>query len=247
MSSFEGQVAIVTGASRGIGLAVARRLANGGARLAICARTEPEALAAELEDTGAEVLAAPVDIADDCAVVAFVDAAAERFGRLDIAICNAGLRSTATLAELDQVEWHRVLDANLIGTFNTCRAAGVHMRAAGAGRIVTVSSIAGQVGGTLVSAAYSAAKAGIIIVTKVLAKDLAASGVTVNCVAPGTIDTPFIEDYDEGRRELLTGLIPLGRMGTAEDVAEAVLYLASPGAGWVTGVTLGVSGGQVMT
>jgi 3-oxoacyl-[acyl-carrier protein] reductase len=148
--------------------------------------------------------------------------------------------------ELDAAEWERVLGINLIGTFNTVRAVIPHMQEQGSGQIVLVSSIAGQVGGTLVNAAYSATKAGIICMTKVFAKQLAPDGITVNCVAPGTIDTPFIEDYDESRRDLLQGLIPLGRLGIAEDVAGAVLYVASSDAAWVTGATIDVNGGQVM-
>ena len=145
-----------------------------------------------------------------------------------------------------EIERNGSLGTNLIGTFNTCRAVTARMRARRSGRVVLVSSIAGQVGGTLVNVAYSATKAGIIVMTKALAKELAHVGVTVNCVAPGTIDTPFIADYDNQRRELLSGLIPLGRLGLAEDVAGAVLYLASDDAAWVTGATIDVNGGQVM-
>jgi 3-oxoacyl-[acyl-carrier protein] reductase len=116
----------------------------------------------------------------------------------------------------------------------------------GHGRIVIVSSIAGQVGGTMVNAAYSASKGGLIALTKALAKEFAKDGVTVNCVAPGTIDTQFIGDYEDAERERLRQLIPLGRLGSAEDVAGAVTYLCSPNAGWITGTTIDVNGGQVL-
>lgn len=243
---FEGTVVLVTGATRGIGRAVVERFAREGARLVVCARSESEALARELERGGTEVLARDLDISQPEALKDLAESALQRFGTIDVAVPNAGIRSRVPLYELDVEEWHRVLDTNLLGTFFTCRAVIDHMRERRSGRIVTISSLAGQVGGTLVDAAYSATKAGIINLTKVLAKELAPVGVTVNCVSPGTIDTPFIGDYDDGLRTQLQSLIPLGRLGTAEDVAEAVLYFASPGAGWVTGTTLSVSGGQVM-
>jgi 3-oxoacyl-[acyl-carrier protein] reductase len=186
------------------------------------------------------------DIADEQDVKSVVQRTLEQLGSLDLLVCNAGVRSTMPNSELNAAEWQRILGTNLIGTFNTCRAAIGPMQARRSGRIILISSIAGQVGGTLVNAAYSATKAGIIVLTKVLAKELAPFGVTVNCVAPGTIDTPFIEDYDDERRELLRNLIPLGRLGLAEDVAGAVLYLASDEAAWVTGATIDVNGGQVM-
>lgn len=243
---FEGSVALVTGATRGIGRAVAVRFAREGARLVVCARAGSVELARDLERDGAQVLALDLDIAQLDAIQDLVERALARFGGIDIAVCNAGIRSRVPLDELGVEEWHRVLDTNLLGTFFTCRAVIGHMRDRRAGRIVTISSLAGQVGGTLVDAAYSATKAAIINLTKVLAKELAPVGVTVNCVSPGTIDTPFIEDYDDQLRSRLQSLIPLGRLGTAEDVAEAVLYFASPGAAWVTGTTLSVSGGQVI-
>jgi 3-oxoacyl-[acyl-carrier protein] reductase len=245
-NSFEGAVVLVTGATRGIGRAVAERFAREGAKLVICARSDSRTLADALARGGSEVLARDLDIAQPDALPDLVRSALERFGRIDIAVANAGIRSRVGLDELGIEEWHRVLDTNLLGTFFTCRAVIGHMRERRSGRIVTISSLAGQVGGTLVDAAYSATKAGIINLTKVLAKDLAPVGVTVNCVSPGTIDTPFIGDYDDELRGQLESLIPLRRLGTADDVAEAVLYYASPGAAWVTGTTLSVSGGQVM-
>jgi 3-oxoacyl-[acyl-carrier protein] reductase len=246
MDDFSDKVALVTGASRGIGAVVAAELARRGAAMSICARTEPLELAEELRAGGARVLTHQADISDERDVRRMVEETVRAFGHIDIAVCNAGVRSTLKNTDLDAAEWKRVLDINLIGTFNTCRAAMQDMRTRRSGRIIVVSSIAGQVGGTLVNVAYSAAKAGLIVMTKVLAKELAPDGVTVNCIAAGTIDTPFIEDYDDEQRERLLSLIPLGRMGLPKDIAAAVLYLASDGADWLTGLTLDVNGGQVM-
>jgi 3-oxoacyl-[acyl-carrier protein] reductase len=246
VGSLKGRVALVTGASRGIGHAVARGLAAEDAAVVACARSSPDALAAEIEADGGQVMVRAADVSDERAMASLVADAVSRFGRLDIVVANAGVRSTMPNAELDAAEWRRVLDIDLIGAFNTCRVAIPHLRDGETGTIVVISSIAGQVGGTLVNVAYSAAKAGLISMTKALAKELAPTGITVNCVAPGTIDTPFIGDYDDSKRERLRALIPMGRFGTAEDVAAAVLYLASPGARWVTGATLDVNGGQVM-
>jgi 3-oxoacyl-[acyl-carrier protein] reductase len=244
--TLKGRVALVTGASRGIGHAVAVSLAAEGAGVVACARSGLDELTSEIEANGGRVMSRTADVSDEMAMTALIADAVERFGRLDIVVSNAGVRSTIDNADLDAAEWRRVLDINLIGAFNTCRAAIPHLRAGDSGTIVIISSIAGQVGGTLVNVAYSAAKAGLICMTKVLAKELASAGVTVNCVAPGTIDTSFIGDYDEARRERLRSLIPLGRLGVADDVSAAVLYLASPGARWVTGATIDVNGGQVM-
>lgn len=246
MDDFRDKVALVTGASRGIGAAVAQEFARRGAAVSICARAEPRALGAELRTDGAAVLTHEADIGNEDDVHRIVAETVREFGRIDIAVCNAGVRSTVPNAELDAAEWKRVLDINLIGTFNTCRAAMQDMRTRGSGRIVIISSIAGQVGGTLVNVAYSATKAGLIVMTKALAKELAPDRITVNCIAAGTIDTPFIEDYDDPRRESLLSMIPLGRMGLAEDIAAAALYLASDRANWVTGATLDVNGGQFM-
>jgi 3-oxoacyl-[acyl-carrier protein] reductase len=246
MSDFEGKVALVTGASRGIGAVVAEELADRGAAVSICARTEPVELACRLRERGASVLSVRADIGNEQDVRRVVDETVREFGRVDIAICNAGVRSTVANTDLDADEWKRVLDINLIGTFNTCQAVIEDMLPRRCGRIVIVSSIAGRVGGTLVNVAYSAAKAGLIVMTKALARETAPNGITVNCIASGTIDTPFIEDYDEPRRQRLLSLIPLGRLGQAQDVSAAVRYFASDEAEWVTGVTLDVNGGQFM-
>jgi NAD(P)-dependent dehydrogenase (short-subunit alcohol dehydrogenase family) len=245
---FAGRVVLVTGAAGGIGTAVSTAFAARGATVVACDRaplddTRRDVLAAA---DGAEIVTEIVDIAVQAQVDDVVERTMGRFGRLDVAVCNAGVRSRVPFANLDGDEWHRVLDTNLLGTFYTCRAAMAHMTAAEQGRIITISSLAGQLGGTLVNAAYSAAKAGIIVLTKVAAKECAPFNVTVNSISPGTIDTPFIADYDDSLRDSLRALIPLGRLGTADDIAGAALYLASDGAAWVTGTTLSVSGGQVM-
>jgi NAD(P)-dependent dehydrogenase (short-subunit alcohol dehydrogenase family) len=238
-SSPEGaEVAIVAGAGPGsIGFAVSEQLAKSGRVVATCARST-DGLPGDFQKS--------VDVADRREVDAFVDEVVQRYGRLDVMVCSAGVRSIVPNDELDDAEWQRVLGINLIGAFNICHAAGRVMRSAGYGRIVTVSSIAGQVGGTMVNAAYSASKAGLIGMTKALAKELAVHGVTVNCVAPGTIDTPFIGDYDDAERKRLQDLIPVGRLGTAADVAAAVQYLCSREAGWITAATIDINGGQVV-
>jgi 3-oxoacyl-[acyl-carrier protein] reductase len=242
----ENRVALVTGASRGIGRAVALALASHGAVVVACARTEPRDLANEIGDGGGHAYAASCDVSLHEEVKALAGTIKTEFGRLDIVVSNAGVRSTIANGDLNEAEWHRVLGTNLIGAFNVCWSVMPMLRERGAGTIVVISSIAGQVGGTMVNVAYSAAKAGLIVMTKALAKELAPDGVTVNCVAPGTIDTPFIADYDKAKRGDLRALIPLGRLGVAEDVAAAVTYLVSPDARWVTGATLDINGGQVM-
>jgi 3-oxoacyl-[acyl-carrier protein] reductase len=243
---FSNKVIAVTGAASGIGQTIAVEFARRGGIVAICDRAPLEQTKTKLRAPDTEPLAMPVDVSRRHEVDQFIAAAVKRFGRLDIAVCCAGVRSRVPFEALDRDEWHRVIDINLLGTFYTCTAALGPMKQARSGRIVTISSLAGQVGGTLVNVAYSATKAGIIALTKVAAKEAAPFNVTVNSIAPGTIDTPFIADYDEALRERLLSLIPLGRLGCAEDVAGAALYLASDFAAWVTGTTLSVSGGQVM-
>lgn len=237
-STKDQEVAVVAGASPGsIGHAVASQLESSGMYVATCAR-RAEGLPGSFQRS--------VDVSDRDQVRSFVSAVVSTAGRLDVLVCSAGVRSIVPNGELDDAEWQRVLGVNLIGAFNICYAAAEVMRARGYGRIVTVSSIAGQVGGTMVNAAYSASKGALIAMTKSLAKEFASSGVTVNCVAPGTIETPFIGDYDASEKGRLRDLIPVGRLGTADDVAGIVKYLCSREAGWVTGATFDINGGQVV-
>ncbi len=245
---FSKKVALVTGGSQGIGRAVAIGIAREGGSVVVCARRKKNLgrVESEIKDMGGTIIARSIDVSHEDEVRYLVEETVSGFGKLDIMVCNAGVRSTMPSEEINDAEWNRVLDIDLKGTFYSCRAAMNQMKSQKFGRIITISSIAGEIGGTLVNVPYSAAKAGIICITKVAAKMMAPYGVTVNCVAPGTIDTPFIEDYDERKRELLQKLIPLDRLGTAEDVAGAVLYLASDEAGWITGTTLDVNGGQLM-
>lgn len=246
---FSDRVAVVTGGSLGIGRAVSLALAKEGCSVVACARRPAQLaqLEQDASDCKGQIVGRVLDVSREGDVLSMVGETVARFGKIDILISNAGVRSSIPFEEIDDAEWYRVLDINLKGTFYVCRAMMQQMKHQQAGRIVTVSSIAGKMGGTLVNAAYGSTKAGIINMTRIMAKLMAPYGVTVNCVAPGTIDTPFIADYDDTKRELLRSLIPLGRLGTAEDVAGAILFLASDDASWITGVTLDVNGGQLMS
>jgi 3-oxoacyl-[acyl-carrier protein] reductase len=241
-----GQVALVTGASRGIGRATALMLGRAGARLALIGRTEATLVevAGELVEQGGagEPLVLPTDVALEDQVQAALDRVRQDGGRLDILVNNAGLISAGPLDQIDPAEWHRVLEANLTGAYLCSRAAAPLMRERQYGRIVNISSISAQTGGVSGGVHYASSKGGMLAMTKTLARDLAPHGITVNSVTPGQIDTDPALLTPEGRQQVMA-MIPLGRLGLPDDIAHAVLFLASPMASYITGATLDVNGG----
>lgn len=242
----DGAVALVTGASRGIGRAIARRLAREGARVIVnYTANEEAALAALAECPGGFV--ARFDVGDPAAVDAAIKDIAQRAGRLDILVNNAGVAIDGLLMRVKDDDWRRTLDVNLSGAFHCCRAAARYLlKARDRGRIVNVTSVVGETG-SAGQAAYVAAKAGLIGLTKTLAREFASRGVTANAVSPGFIDTDMTAAHvTPEAREKLCAQIPLARIGSADDVAEAVAYLCSPRASYVTGQVLRVNGGLVM-
>ena len=239
---------LITGASRGIGAATARLFAQNGYAVAINYRTDKagaEALVKEIAAVGGDAFAICADVADATAVEEMVNTVSTRFGQIDVLIHNAGIAHQALLTDTTPQEWHRVMGIHLDGAYHCCRAVVPQMVRRHAGRILTVSSMWGEVGASC-EVAYSAAKAGLIGFTKALAKELGPSGVTVNCVAPGVIDTAMCASFDEPTRTALADETPLGRLGTPEDVAHALLFLASEEASFITGQVLGVNGGFVV-
>lgn len=242
------QTAIVTGGSRGIGRAVAVRLAKDGMNLVINYRGN-SAAAEETErlcrDLGAEVLLVQGDVsrAEDCEKLAAQ--AKEAFGRVDVLVNNAGITRDGLLARMTEEDFRAVLDVNLVGPWNMMKAVNRIMMKQRYGRIVNLSSVTGLMG-NMGQTNYAAAKAGIVGMTKSYAREVASRGITVNAVAPGFIDTDMTEAMPEGAKDKIITGIPMGRTGKPEDVAEAVAFLASEQAGYITGEVLRVDGGMAM-
>jgi len=242
--TLESRIALVTGGSSGLGRAMVAALAWGGARVAFTYRSNAagaQAVAAELPPP-AEVVALQGDVGVEADVARIVAAAVARFGGLDILVNNAGITRDALVLRMRPEDWQTVLDTNLTGAVRCCRQALPHLLASKAGRIINIASIAGIVG-SAGQVNYSAAKAGLIGLTEVLARELAPSGITVNAVAPGVIDAGIVAGMPEQVRRRLVEVVPMGRMGTAEEVAALVVFLASREAGYITGQTIAVDGG----
>ena len=245
MFDLTGMTALVTGASGGIGSAIARALAGQGARLAVSG-SNGEKLAGFRDSLGGEHVAVPCDLSDAAAVDALVPAAVEALGgRLDILVNNAGVTRDNLVMRMKDDEWDQVIRVNLEAAFRLARAAARPMMKQRFGRIVSVTSVVGQTGNPG-QANYAASKAGLVGMSKALAQELASRGITVNCVAPGFIATAMTDALPEAQKTALTQRIPAGTLGEGADVAAAIVYLASREAGYVTGQTLHVNGGMAM-
>ncbi len=239
-----GRTALVTGASQGIGEAVARRLAARGARVVLAARSTDKlrALAEDLEAEGAEAFPLTLDLARPEAVAESIKSLPEPFAAVDILVNNAGITADNLFARMKLEDWQRVVQTNLTGAFAVTRSLSRGMMRRRWGRIISISSVVGLMGNAG-QTNYAAAKAGLIGLSKSLARELASRNVTVNVVAPGFIETSMTQKLPEKSREDLFQVIPLKRIGGVDDVAWAVVYLASEEAGYVTGHVLNVSGG----
>jgi len=243
----EGKVALVTGAREGIGFAAATALAEAGARVAVTSRSADGLLAVveAIREAGSEALPLMMEMRDLASVRSGIERAAEHFGRLDVLVNNAGVAIRAPSLTYTEAEWAEVLEVDLRGPFFAAQAAAAIMARSGGGRIINVSSVfAHKAMGS--RAAYAASKAGLEQMTKVLAVEWASHGITVNAVAPGTVLTPSREHLfatPEALAERLR-IIPLGRLGRPEDIAPAILFLASPAAAWITGAVINIDGGM---
>lgn len=243
----EGQVALVTGASRGIGEAIAIALAKAGAKVIGTATTEAGAdrITHAIAEAGGQGAGRVLDVRDAAACAALVESVAAQVAPVSILVNNAGVTRDNLLMRMKDEEWDEILATNLRSAFVLSRAVLRGMMKARAGRIVNVSSVVGHTGNPG-QANYAAAKAGLAGFTKSLAREIGSRGITVNCVAPGFIETDMTRALAEEQVRKLTEAVPLGRLGKVEDIAAAVLYLVSPQAGYVTGATLHVNGGMHM-
>lgn len=247
MKPLENKIALVTGAARGIGRAIAVQLAADGADVALCdVKAEwLEETASAVRELGRRAECYAMDVADGAAVGAAVARAAADFGRLDILVNNAGITRDTLLIRMSEEDWDRVLDINLKGAFLVTKAAAKLMMKQRAGAIVNIASVVGLMGNAG-QANYTASKAGLIALTKTAAKELGSRNIRVNAVAPGFIRTAMTDQLSEAAKDAMLRLVPLGRPGEPEDVARAVAFLASDNAAYVNGQVLTVCGGMVM-
>ena len=240
------QTVLITGSSRGIGAETARRFAAGGYQVAVNYFQSKDAAFALCDEIGNGAFPVCGDVSDPAQVSAMADTVLERFGHLDVLVCNAGISLPGMLLQdVTDQQWSEVLSVDASGVFYAVRAVLPHMLHQHAGRIVTISSMWGQVGGAC-EVAYSAAKGAVIAFTKALAKEVAPSGILVNCVAPGVIDTDMLSMAPPEARAMLEEETPIGRLGQPSDIAEAVFYLASPASRFLTGQVIAPNGGLII-
>lgn len=242
MKELDGQVAVVTGAARGIGSEIARRLARGGATVVCADVLDTADTVTAITDSGGRAEGRHLDVTDGQAAAEGIQAVHEAHDRLDILVNNAGITRDQLLVRMKAEEWNQVLDINLDGVFKVTQPAAKLMMRQKSGRIINIASVVGLMG-NFGQTNYAASKAGLIGFTKSLARELGPRNVTVNAVAPGYIQTPMTDALSEAQREALMKSIAIPRLGTPQDVAEAVAFLAGPSASYITGVVLNISGG----
>ncbi|XRD25891.1 3-oxoacyl-[acyl-carrier-protein] reductase [Lysinibacillus fusiformis] len=248
MRKLEGKVVVVTGASRGIGRAIALKLADEGAKVVVNysgSQAKAEEVVAIIQEGGGEAIAVQASVSQTEEVTALMDTAVKTFGSLDILVNNAGITRDNLLMRMKEDEWDDVLDTNLKGVFLCTKAVTRQMMKQRAGRIINISSIVG-VAGNADQANYVAAKAGVIGLTKTTAKELASRNILVNAIAPGFIETEMTDQLPEDIKQGMLTQIPLAKLGQPEDIAKAVVFLASEDANYMTGQTLHIDGGMVM-
>jgi 3-oxoacyl-[acyl-carrier protein] reductase len=247
MTTLDGEIALVTGASRGIGQAIARELGRRGATVVGTATTEAgaEGITRDLRERGLKGRGLRLDVTDPASVEAMMKAVTQEFGAPSILVNNAGVTRDNLLLRMKEEEWTAILDTNLTSVYRLSKAVLRGMMKAQRGRIISITSVVGATGNPG-QANYAAAKAGIIGFTKTLAREIGSRNITVNAVAPGAIATDMTRDMPEAQRQALLASIPLQRLGAPQDIANAVAFLASPEAAYITGETLHVNGGMYM-
>jgi 3-oxoacyl-[acyl-carrier protein] reductase len=247
MGKLDNRSALVTGASQGIGRAIALELARNGATVALCARSESNlaAVADEIRSSGGAAETFPLDLASEDSIHSAAKAVLARLGKVDILVNNAGITRDTLMLRMKRKDWDDVLHTNLTGTFLLTQAIAAAMLRARYGRIINITSVVGQTG-QAGQINYAASKAGLIGLTRSLARELGSRSITVNAVAPGYIETPMTAVLNEAQRAAMLSTVPLGRAGTDQDVAAAVAFLASDDAGYITGHVLNVNGGMYM-
>lgn len=247
MAALQGRIALVTGASQGIGRACALALARAGATVALAARSQDKlaAVAAEITAAGGQAATFALDIAGEESLKAGAKAVLEHYGKVEILVNNAGITRDGLMMAMKRADWDDVLGTNLTGAFLLTQALLRPMLKNRWGRIINISSVVGRTG-QAGQVNYASSKAGLIGLTRSLAREVASRGITVNAVAPGYIETPMTAVLDDKQREAMMAAIPLGRPGTAEEIAQSVAFLASDAAAYITGHVLDVNGGMFM-